>query len=383
MPILSTPTGSPRATSQPGTEMWSQEAGSFTPKAGSDFGFSISLSATTFAVGSPSTLGNGAAFIYLKQNGIWETDASGQLFGDVSGGHFGASVAVTDRFLIVGAPLVFANGTSTASGAAYCFILNNGSWDSLGQPLRGDTGIFGADELFGFSVASSTNGRVVVGAPGSSVDLEMKRGRVYVFEYSQASTTWSLMQDEIGAVAGAELGSAVDMTSDGTRFLVGSPGGTGQVELYEFDGSAWQSSFTAKGEAGEGFGTAVALGSTSGDVIVIGAPDYLSGQGRVLVYQRNGGTFSLVGPSIIGGSGERFGSAKMVSGDNLTSLTVAIGTSEGFVKHYVYDQVSDIWTESSVISSGFGSNLLAVASASSTKEIAVGGLADASIYQSA
>lgn len=375
-----TTTIAPVATSSPAS--WVTTGGNFTPKMnGTGFGSSVSLAASTMAVGAPLTLGNGAVFVYEKVSGVWETVASGQLFSSETAAQFGASVDVTDQMLIVGAPAVVANGTSTETGAAYCYVLLNGDWQLLGAMLRGDTSVYGSEERFGASVSSaSTTRRVVVGAPGSSLDLVLFRGRVYVFEFVEASASWVLMQDAVGLSENSALGSSVDMSQDGTQLVVGAPGG-GYAELYEYNGTAWVSVYQAT-QTGEGFGSAVALISPS--TFAVGAPGYSSGRGRVVVYQKNdAGVFVQVGPAIEGDSGDQLGAANTISGDSSsTTPSVTVGTAIGTIKRYVYDSSTSVWVQQgATVDTGFGGGLTAVAAASQSQAFVAGGNFDAAIYE--
>lgn len=361
---------------------WILKGSSFTPIAlSSGFGSSLSLASSTLAIGAPLTLGNGAVFIYRKVSGVWQTAASGQLFGSVNGGQFGAAVDVTDTFLIVGAPTVLANGTATQTGAAYCYIYS-GQWTSLGGTLLGDTTVYGTNEQFGSAVAASTTARVVVGAPGSSAGLVKTRGRVYVFEFNATSSAWDLMQDELGTVADVALGSSVDISSDGNQFIVGAPGGNGYAELYTYNGSAWVSTFMSQGGSNEAYGSSVVLLSpTNNNIFAVGAPGYLNGQGRVVVYQKSGsGSFVQMGPDIVGVAGDRLGDVNKLSGGGVTP-TVIVGTAQGSVKRFDYDSATNTWVQKgATVDTGFGGNLTAVAAASQSQTFAVGGNLDASLY---
>lgn len=374
---------------------WAQSAGNFLPRLeGSAFGRSVSLSSSRMAVGAPLTLGNGGVFVYQKIGGTWETEASTELFAEAAGDEFGAAVDVTDRLLIVGAPRVLIANTLTEAGAAYCYISNGGEWEQLGQTLRGDDTIFQANELFGSSVAASTTGVVVIGAPGSLIGTEMgSQGRVYVFEFSDAGSEWTLTKDVQPLGGNVVLGASLDISRDGSRFLVGAPAGstdggdagaatssTGYVQVFQYDGSDWISVGTLQGSAtDEAFGSAVAMISPSGDIIAIGAPDFMNGRGRVVVYQQNAaGNFASVGPVIVGEEGERLGAT--VAGES-SSPTVFLGTAQGLVKQFSYDADTNLWVAGGTVDTGFGSDLQAVSVASQSQAFVVGGNNDAAIFE--
>jgi hypothetical protein len=344
------------------------------------------LASSRLAVGGPFTLGNGAALVYQKINGFWETTASGQLFGESAGDEFGASVDVTDRLLFVGAPKVVVEGTSTEAGAAYCYISNGGEWQKLGPTLRGDTTVQAANELFGAVVAASTTGVVVVGAPGSALGMEVgSQGRVYAFEFDDAATQWTLILDLFARVPNVELGSAVDIARDGSHIVVGARGrnGTpGYVEIYKHNGTAFALLGVLRStEVGEdGFGSAVTVLAPSGESIAVGAPDDLNGRGRVYVYEKNtAGAYVPVGDAIVGETGERLGA--MIAGESSSSPRVFLGTAQGRVKQFEYDPSRIAWVSGGTVDTGLGSNLQAVAVSSQSQALVAGGNNDAAIYE--
>lgn len=364
---------------------WSKSADNFQPKVdGANFGTSVSLASSRMAVGGPFTLGNGAALVYQKIDGMWETTASGQLFGESEGDEFGAAVDVTDRLLIVGAPRVLVNGTLTESGAAYCYISNGGEWQKLGPTLRGDETVLGANELFGAAVAASTNGVVLVGAPGSAVGIEVgSQGRFYVFEFDDSKTQWTLALDIFARVPNVTLGSALDIARDGSHFAIGAQGqsGTmGYVEIYEKDGTEFiLAGVVQSTEENDGYGTSVSVISPTGDIIAVGAPNDLNGRGRVYVYQKNStGTYIQVGDPIVGETGERLG--EMVAGES-SSPRVFLGTAQGRVKQFNYDAGLKAWVSGGTVDTGLGSNLQALAVSSQSQAFAAGGNNDAAIYE--
>lgn len=359
---------------------WTLTATEFTPQTeNSGFGASVSLSSSSMVVGAPQTLGNGGVFIYQKVSGIWETAASGQLFGTEPGGLFGSSVDVVDGFLVVGAPSTVANGTTISVGAAFCYAQINGKWDPLGRTLIGDSGVFGTQEQFGASVsAASATRRVVVGAPGSSLDSIVTRGRVYVFEFTEASSSWTRMFDVSGTTASFALGTSVDMAQDGSQFVVGAPGG-GYAEIYEYSGTTWVSAHIVQDTIG-GFGSAVAI--LASNTFAVGAPEANGGQGRVVVYQlNNAGIFAALGTPIEGSTGDRLGATGTVSGSD-SATTIVLGTANGSVRRLGYDADTDSWVEISVsVSTEFGTGLRAVSASSQGSVFVVGGTLDAAIYE--
>lgn len=241
-----------------------------------NFGASIAIAGNFAVIGAPGGMPGGeagAAYLY-------EYDASAPLASRwsrvaaalprPSGGpsRFGASVAISDRWVVVGAP----GSGSTILGAAYVYETPfTGPATALVIPTAS------ADDLVGASVAVDGDA-ILVGAPGFDAPVT-DAGAVFAYDYVGASwgTATTLLTD---ASARADFGASVALSNGGTRALVGSPydsdraSSAGAVFLYDrAAASAWPAAgrrITASdGRASDYFGTAVAL---AGDDAVVGAP---------------------------------------------------------------------------------------------------------------
>ena len=127
---------------------------------------------------------------------------------------FGASVALGEGFLFVGAPRAFVVGTTPGRVEV---------WERLGNvwttrpPLTTPGAV--PDDRFGASLACDGT-RLVVGSP-SDDDGQIDVGAAYVFELSGG--TWSEVAKLVpaGAPTGAHSGTSVSLSGD--RVLVGAP----------------------------------------------------------------------------------------------------------------------------------------------------------------
>lgn len=134
------------------------------PTAESDgaFGGSLVVTATDYVVGEPNATvygyAEGAVQVESRTNGSVLTLAAPYSFEGFS--EFGAAVAVTGNDLVVGSPGLYYNGSGT--GAVYVYNLDSGALlHTYYSPIST------TDEEFGASVAASGN-YVVVGAPGQN-----------------------------------------------------------------------------------------------------------------------------------------------------------------------------------------------------------------------
>jgi hypothetical protein len=208
-------------------------------------------------------------------------------------GGFGWSVAVDGDTALISSLLDLTHGTSR--GSAHIFIFAGGQWAHSAK-LIAASGMTGG---FGYSVG--LHGQVaVVGSP----DVE---GAVYVF-VQQSVGVWN-EEAKIEASDGAShdwFGSSVDLRNG--RLLVGAynQGGdavtNGAGAAYVFDRFGTQWSEVAKliasdGEAGDMFGSAVALDKSNKDQVIVGSHldqndgSFAGGSAYVFV-QDNGGSWT-------------------------------------------------------------------------------------------
>jgi hypothetical protein len=131
------------------------------------FGGSVSVSGDTALVGAVgkrlSNQVSGAAYVFVRSGGVWtqqqELTASDGEFVD----YFGSSVSVSGDTVVIAAP-----GKNHSNGAAYVFVRSNGVWTQQ-QELTDGAGLLGTlfGDHFGGSVSVSGD-TVLVGAYGKN-----------------------------------------------------------------------------------------------------------------------------------------------------------------------------------------------------------------------
>ena len=242
---------------------------------------------------------------------------------------FGQAIAISGNTLVVGAsgeastvPGGPGDNSSTRAGAAYVFVRDGGGNWSQQAFLKAPNAE--AEDRFGSSVDISGDTIVVAAvledssaSGGPSDNSAEDAGAVYVFVRSRTNWTQQAYLKASNAEANDLFGFSTSLS--GNTLVVGasdedsSAGGgqannselsAGAVYVFERSGSSWtQQAFlkASNAEAGDGFGSAVAL---SGDQIVVGAwqedssatggplDNSSSAAGAAYVFQRSGSSWT-------------------------------------------------------------------------------------------
>jgi len=167
-----------------------------------------------------------------------------------------------------------------SSGAGYAGLFNT----ETGIVIRTFTSTAGAGAQFGSSVGISSDGsRVIVGASTASSGA----GYAAVFN----GTTGALIATLVGA--GSQFGFSVAMSGDGTTAIAGTPGVdglNGYVKVYT--GATYATvtpvAYTPVGD--EYFGHSVSV-TNDGGLVLVGAPNKSSGSGYAAAFVTSSGIF--------------------------------------------------------------------------------------------
>ncbi len=351
-----------------------------TTAAGGQLGHSVAIAGDTAVVGMPyEASGVGAAYIYVRSAGVWtqqgpKLTASNPEAND----KFGYSVSITGDTVAIGAPGEASNATgvngsqsdnsASSAGAVYVFTRNGTTWSQQAYLKASNTG---ANDNFGGAVAVAGD-TLAVGAPredgstpgvnGLSNESATDSGAAYVF--TRSGTTWSQQaylkaSNPGGAVEdfmamppvftyGDSFGTSVAISGD--TVVVGATGESssttgfnptpnesatdaGAAYVFTRSGTTWsQQAFLKASNAGsaDGFGNAVAI---SGDTVVVGASNEASssttqtdnnafGAGAAYVFTRSVTTWTQQAylKASNPGSSDNFGSAVAIATD-----TVVVG----------------------------------------------------------
>jgi len=318
--------------------------------AGDYSGWSVSLSSdgNRVAIGAPFNDGNGSGAghvrIYENISGTWSQigqDIDGEADDDMFG--FSLSSSSNGSVVAIGAYRNDENGSNSGHVRIYENI--GGSWSQIGQDIDGEA----ADDFFGYSVSLSSDGSTV--AIGASALLVPGSG--YVRIYENIVGTWSQIgQDIDGEATDDQSGTSVSLSSNGSTVAIGAPLNdgnglnSGHVRIYENFGGIWtQIGQDINGEATDDqSGTSVSL-SSDGSTVAIGATGNDgngSTSGHVRIYENIVGTWSQIGQDIDGESvGDNSGWSVSLSSDGNRVAIGAYGIDAGHVR--IYENIGGSW----------------------------------------
>ncbi len=278
----------------------------------------------------------GAAYIFKKLDGTWETVQKITSESRSAQERFGSAVCLGEQYLVIGAEghTLDAAGENPKGKAGTAFIYekdNSGQWSFMWKIVSEDRA---ANDRFGASVTVSGN-YVVVGAPGK----DDSQGAAYVFEPDQHGKWYQLQKLTSFKSFYPTYGRVLDMCGD--RLIVGSPSQvystTDPIFHYNFAGTAY---IYELNESSGKFEEVALLGapdiaekdhfassvSISGDWAFIGTPDKATDENQknslaaagalYIAHRRNDGTWEIVQKITPEDrdKGDQFGASVSVSG---------------------------------------------------------------------
>jgi hypothetical protein len=197
-------------------------------------GWSVALSAdgnTAIEGGPYDGAGSGAAWVFTRSsNGAWTQQGlklvgSGSVAPDLQG--YAVALSADGNTAIVGG-----FNDNSGAGAAWVFTRSGSTWTQQGPKLVGSNAIGPASQ--GYSVALSADGNIaIVGGYSDNSGI----GATWIF--TRSGGVWTQQGSKLvgnGAVNtpdGAQQGSSVALSADGTTAIVGGPIDNSQA------GAAW------------------------------------------------------------------------------------------------------------------------------------------------
>jgi len=269
------------------------------------------------------------------------------------------SLSEDGNVVAIGAPYNDGNGKDSGHVRVYEYNTTGGQWSQRGNDLVGEAAsdipvstsssddgpaYEAAGDQSGWSVSLSKDGNVVaIGAPNNSNDNGPTSGRVRVFEWDEASDTWSQRGKDLdGEAAHDNSGTSVSLSEDGNVVAIGATGSdvngkhSGHVRVYEYNTSGGKWSKRGNDFYGEAaydyLGWSVSL-SGDGNVVAMGAPMNDAGHVRVYEYNTSGSKWSKRGIDLVGeAAGDRSGTSVSLSEDGNVVAIGAPNNDSGYVR---------------------------------------------------
>src|SRR6056300_352029 len=232
-------------------------------QAGDYFGRTVAISGDGNTViagayyedGPPSApvSGQGAAYIFNRTGGSWDTGTRIRATDPETQDLFGENVAISGdgNTAIVGARTEDGPPSSPVgnSGSVYIFTRTNGSWDT-GTKIRAPNP--GPSDWFGFIVSISSDGNTFItgafnedGPPSAPIS---NQGAAYIFTRTNGSWDTGTKIEASDAQLYDHFGVNVAISSDGSTAIVGAyneggppsapAGGQGAAYIFEIDTSS-------------------------------------------------------------------------------------------------------------------------------------------------
>jgi hypothetical protein len=191
------------------------------PVADSSFGYALALEGARLVVGAPSEMGIGAAYIFYRTGGTWTEEIKIQPDDDKFGDRFGTSVAIDRGMVVVGAPYADPNpgtGPVINGGAVYVFRQKANAWQQSAKIVQENGSYF---DHFGQSVAVDQK-TIVVGAPGYDHFGKSDAGVAYLFKRMNGDWVFQTRVVPSHSDQNSQYGASVIL--DGDRVVIGKPG---------------------------------------------------------------------------------------------------------------------------------------------------------------
>ena len=213
-------------------------------------------------------------------------------------------------------------------------------------------------ERYGWGLGLSADGTIIAGGcqNRNCANGDSYCGKVRISQYSGSGTLWNSYGTDIWSTeAYARLGASVALSDDALYMFVGSTrlylNYIGKVEIYQYT-TDWVriTSITGTTLGGE-FGLSLDI-SSNGSRIIVGEPGATDDLGMVRIYSMQGGTVTLM-TSLDGQSNgikHRFGTCVAMSNDGNVVAVGAPGLNGnygdyGYVEVYEYSSISLLWTQ--------------------------------------
>lgn len=280
----------------------------------SAFGASLAQSDDRILIGAFVSDGvaraSGSAYIFRADGGSWAEQIKLTASDASELDWFGASVALDRDLAIIGAPQIFNDG----AGAAYVFRFDGTTWNEEAKLIASD-----GDVRDGFGSSVSVSGDIaIVGAPMVDDGAVVWTGAAYIFRHTGGE--WTEVQELTAPDPQTQDKFGGHVCVRGNRAIVGAtqfPDRSGAAYVYHNDGNEWILEATLTGHdstSGDIFSRSISLNDGR---ILIGALGDDDRTGSAYVFRHDGENWMEAAKLTASDAAKNaeFGSSVSLSGD--------------------------------------------------------------------
>ena len=182
-------------------------------KPGDAFGQSIALNDRFLVIGAPHSDApgddSGAVYVFARDNNQWTHHTKLTANDGAAGDLFGISVAIDGNTVLVGADLN--DEKAEKAGAVYAFVFDDGQWQQQAKLMANDAG---HTDIFGVRVALSGDTALISARRDDVIDVGKDAGSAYIFK--RHNGTWQQTQKLIAPDGKADdrFGRGVALVDD-------------------------------------------------------------------------------------------------------------------------------------------------------------------------
>ena len=239
------------------------------------YGQSIALTESFLVIGAPHSdsphTNSGAVYVYNRKDNQWQFHSKLTADDGAEGDLFGISVAIDGNSLLVGADLH--DETAENAGAVYAYVFEDNQWHKQAKLLASDSG---KTDIFGVRVALSGDTALISARRDDIEGVGIDAGSAYIFERSNG--LWK-QTDKLTAPDGSaddRFGRGVALTTNlaviSAMHSDASASNQGALYVYEKQNGKWRFKYRAlANDAAEDdkFGWNVALHE---NLAIVGTP---------------------------------------------------------------------------------------------------------------
>jgi len=331
------------------------------------FGTDVAIWNNTILVGASGVdaleSGSGAAYVFQLSAGSWLEEDKLTLGSNAPNAFMGSAVDIWGaQHVLLGATGEEIGPLLTDTGAVQAFRRDsNGDW--LASHTLSAAGHFTFDR-YGKTLAESGDYLIVSGT---------ERADIYRLDIDAYSLAQTLNKQSNSEIVSATIDNILDETRTRTTAAVfgkrpGNEAAIGYVEVFSLKNDIWvqEQLFDPDLVSTDSPTESANIGviTLENDTLIIGARRWNGGDGRVFVYQRNGGVWSqeqmFTSPQAIGNFDMNYGNSIQLDGDWLAIAEVPSSGVPGSPRNgnvFIYERINGVFIEQQVLSEAVPSPL--------------------------